>query len=184
RGAQRDGEGCSLMDSASLHNDRNDYRGYYFLTAVVVLLLDQATKAMVSRTIPLYDSIPIVPRFFSITHVLNPGAAFSLFAESSSHYTTGALIVFSMAVLVVVAITLWRSTAGFTASALALSFIMGGALGNLLDRIRLGSVVDFLAFTLGTYHWPDFNIADSAIVLGCLLLITDVLSARSEPQTG
>ena len=60
------------MDSASLHNDRNDYRGYYFLTAVVVLLLDQATKAMVSRTIPLYDSVPIVPRFFSITHVLNP----------------------------------------------------------------------------------------------------------------
>src|SRR5205814_2031199 len=84
------------MDSASLTNDRNDYRGYYFLTAVVVLLLDQATKAMVSRTIPLYDSIPIVPRFFSITHVLNPGAAFSLFAESSSHYTTAALIIFSV----------------------------------------------------------------------------------------
>ena len=160
--------------------ERTDYRGYYFLTAVVVLLLDQATKALVSRSIPLYDSVPIVPRFFSITHVLNPGAAFSLFAQSSSHYTTGALIVFSMAVLAVVAVALWRSARGFTATSLALSFIMGGALGNLLDRIRLGSVVDFLAFTLGTYHWPDFNVADSAIVLGCLLLVTDVLNTRSE----
>lgn len=167
----------------ALANDRNDYRGYYFLTAVVVLLLDQATKAMVSRTIPLYDSVPIVPRFFSITHVLNPGAAFSLFAESSSHYTTAALIIFSVAVLAVVGVTLWKSTSGFTSTALALSFIMGGALGNLLDRIRLGSVVDFLAFTLGTYHWPDFNIADSAIVLGCLLLITDVLNQRAEAET-
>ncbi len=159
---------------------RTNYRGYYFLTAMVVLLLDQATKVMVSRSVPLYDSIPIVPRFFSITHVLNPGAAFSLFAESSSHYTTGALIGFSFVVLMVVGVTLWKSTGGFTATALALSFIMGGALGNLLDRIRLGSVVDFLAFTLGTYHWPDFNVADSAIVLGCLLLITDVLNTRNE----
>jgi signal peptidase II len=167
----------------SLAKERSDYRGYYFLTAIVVLLLDQATKAMVSRSIPLYDSIPIVPRFFSITHVLNPGAAFSLFAESTSKYTTDALIGFSLAVLVVVAVTLWKSTAGFTATSIALSFIMGGALGNLLDRIRLGSVVDFLAFTLGTYHWPDFNVADSAIVLGCLLLITDVLSTRTESQT-
>jgi signal peptidase II len=153
---------------------RSTYRGYYFLIALIVLMMDQATKSIVARSLPLHDTITVIPGFFSISHVLNKGAAFSLFADSGSQYTTPGLIFFSVIVLSVVSTLLWRAGHTFTAGGLALALIMGGALGNLFDRIRIGSVIDFLMFHFGSYHWPDFNVADSAIVIGSLLLISDI----------
>jgi signal peptidase II len=161
--------------------ERRSYRGYYFLIALLVLALDQVTKLLIVRNIPLHHTVTIIPGFFSLSHVLNPGAAFSLFADASSTYAPKALIAFSSIVLVGIIFVLARATQGFTLTNLALSFIMGGAMGNLLDRLRLGSVIDFLMFKFGTYYWPDFNVADSAIVVGSLLLVAELFFFHKEP---
>jgi signal peptidase II len=154
-----------------------NYRTFYFLLAAIVLIVDQATKNIIARTIPLHDSITVIPGFFRLSHVLNPGAAFSLFADSRSPYMPWILIGFSLIVMVVVTSMLWKARTTFTLTNIGLSLILGGALGNLLDRLLLGSVIDFLAFKLGSYHWPDFNVADSAIVCGSILLMADIFFA-------
>jgi signal peptidase II len=154
--------------------------GLYLLLGASVLLLDQITKALVAREIPLNDAIPIIPGFFSISHVLNSGAAFSLFADYRAEYARVGLIIFSVIVIGVLGLVLWVSSYRRSRMNLALAFILGGAFGNLVDRLTIGSVVDFLAFRIGSYHWPDFNIADSAIVCGSLLLVVDSLFARHE----
>ncbi len=145
-----------------------------------VLLLDQLTKWLVVKSLPLYSSLVVVPNIFSVTHVFNRGAAFSMFAEGASRYTTLALIFFSLVVIVVLLRILWRSIEEMNATTFALSLILGGAIGNLIDRVRTGSVVDFLSFYIGRYHWPDFNLADSAIVIGATLLVIDVLRSSSQ----
>lgn len=175
------GDRKSLMEFAD--NARASFRRYYFVIAIVVLMLDQTTKSLVARRLALHDTVTVIPGFFSISHVLNPGAAFSLFADSASRYTAPGLILFSVLVLSIVTTMLWRSGHSFTAGGLALALIMGGALGNLSDRIRIGSVVDFLMFNFGSYHWPDFNLADSAIVIGSLLLISDLFFNQQPAQT-
>src|SRR4051812_44142804 len=139
---------------------------------------------VISRSIPLHGAVPIIPGFFSLSHVMNRGAAFSLFAESRSQYTTAGLITFSSAVLIGIFVVLWKSAPRFSRVSLALAFIFGGALGNLVDRILLGSVRDFLAFDFGSYHWPDFNMADSFIVTGSLLLVLDVMLSHGHTQSG
>jgi signal peptidase II len=141
------------------------------LIALAVVILDRTTKWIVIKTIPLEDVIPIVPGFFRLTHLENTGAAFSLFAESTSPFRTALLIAFSLAALVVVCLLLWRGRHEFNSSTLALSLILGGAVGNLWDRLSDGKVTDFLDFYIGVHHWPPFNVADSAIVVGALLLL-------------
>jgi signal peptidase II len=159
-----------------------DHRKLYFFLAAIVLLLDQVSKMIVANAIPLHGSVTVIPGFFQISHVLNRGAAFSLFANSRSPYTGFMLIAFSLLVMAVISYMLWNSRRVLTLTTVGLSLILGGALGNLLDRVLLGSVVDFLAFQFGTYHWPDFNIADSAIVIGSLLLLSDVFIGSGEPE--
>jgi signal peptidase II len=154
--------------------ERRSYRGYYYLIAALIFALDQATKLAIVRNIPLNRSVAVIPGFFGLSHVLNPGAAFSLFADSSSRYAPRLLITFACVVLVAIFVVLWRSGKGFALSNLALALIMGGAMGNLLDRLRIGSVIDFLMFKFGSYYYPDFNVADSAIVVGSLLLIAEL----------
>jgi signal peptidase II len=151
------------------------------LIALAVLLLDRITKRVVAQTIPLDDAINIIPGFFRLTHLENTGAAFSLFADSTSPFRTTLLIVFSVAALAVVSVLLWKDRRTFHAGTLALSLILGGALGNLWDRMVDGKVTDFLDFYLGAHHWPPFNIADSAIVIGALLLLLRML--RKEQRT-
>ncbi len=160
--------------------ERRSYRGHYYLIAIVVFALDQATKLAIVRNIPLNRSVAIIPGFFGLSHVLNPGAAFSLFADSSSTYAPKLLIAFAFIVLTAIFVVLWRSGKGFALSNLALALIMGGAMGNLLDRLRIGSVIDFLMFKFGSYYYPDFNVADSAIVVGSLLLIAELFFHKSE----
>ena len=145
------------------------------LIALAVLLLDRITKWAIAQTIPLEDAINIVPGFFRLTHLENTGAAFSLFADSSSPFRTTLLIAFSVAALSVVSVLLWKDRRVFHSGTLALSLILGGAVGNLWDRIANGKVTDFLDFYIGIHHWPPFNIADSAIVVGALLLFMRML---------
>jgi signal peptidase II len=123
----------------------------------------------------MYSHIQIIPRFFRLTHTENTGAAFSLFADSPSHWKIALLISFSVIAMVVVSVLLWRQTRILTITGIALSLILGGAVGNLWDRVASGRVVDFLLVYFRQYQWPVFNLADSAIVVGACLLVIEIL---------
>lgn len=153
-------------------------RKYHLMIALFVLLLDRATKWLVAKDIPLYDSRKMISGFFYLTHVENRGAAFSLFAESPSPWKIALLVAFSIAALAIVSALLWRSSHTMTTTGVGLALILGGALGNLWDRLLSGRVVDFLLFYLGSYQWPAFNVADSAIVVGAGLLAIEILFAK------
>ncbi len=157
---------------------KRDYREMYFFLAAMVLIMDQVTKLIVAKSIPLYDSVNVIPGFFRISHVLNRGAAFSMFAESRSPLAPLGLLLFSLIVMSVITVILLKARKIFSRTHVGLALILGGALGNFMDRLLLGSVIDFLAFRVGSYHWPDFNLADSAIVVGSGLLLVDVFFAR------
>src|SRR4051812_44835386 len=157
-------------------------RKYHFMIATLVLVLDRVTKLMVARNILLHDSVLVLPGFFRLTHVQNRGAAFGLLSESPSQWTVGMLILFSVAALIVVSMLLWRNSHTMTTTGVGLALILGGALGNLWDRVAEGRVVDFLDFYVGSYHWPAFNIADSAIVVGALMLVAEILFAKTPAE--
>lgn len=154
---------------------KNSARAFYLLIALAVVLLDRWTKRVVAQRIPLYSHIQVIPGFFRLTHTENTGAAFSLFADSTSHWKTAMLIAFSMIALTVVSILLWKNHHAHVVTGIGLSLIMGGALGNLWDRLARGRVVDFLLLYYKHYQWPVFNLADSAIVIGAGLLVLEIL---------
>jgi len=145
-------------------------RRFHFLIALSVLLLDRLTKWAVATNISLHDGLQVIPGFFRITHVENRGAAFGLFADSPAPWKIAMLVLFSIAALVVVSALLWRNSHTLTTTGIGLSLILGGALGNLWDRLLNGRVVDFLLFYIGPYQWPAFNVADSAICIGVVIL--------------
>jgi signal peptidase II len=145
------------------------------LIAVLVFAGDQLTKALVESSIPEHTVVPILPRCFNLTHIRNTGAAFGLFSDSPTPWKTAVLIVVSAALLLTVVGMVWRSRRLHWGTAVGLALILGGALSNLLDRIRLGRVVDFLDVYFRGYHWPSFNLADSAIVVGAGFLIFHVI---------
>ncbi len=157
-----------------------DARPWIFLIAAVIILLDRLTKIWVSSHIDRGHFLTVIPGIFRISHVFNTGAAFSLFAESLSPVLVrNGLIAFSIVAVVVVLGMIWQMGRGFTPSAVALGLILGGALGNLYDRIRFSYVIDFLEVRIIHYHWPDFNVADSAIVVGACLLLLEIF--RTQP---
>jgi len=156
-------------------------RAIHFSLALFVILLDRWTKHLVAVGIPIYSKeIPIIPGFFSITHTENTGAAFSLFADSPSHWKTAMLIGFSLIAMIVVSILLWKLSRPLTMTGIALSLILGGAVGNLWDRVATGRVIDFLLVYVKSYRWPVFNLADSAIVIGASLLVLEIIFARQK----
>ena len=154
-------------------------RKYHVMIAALVVLSDRISKWMVAQRITLHDNIEIVPGWFRLTHVQNQGAAFGLFSDSPSEWKIALLVLFSILALVIVSALLWRSSHHMTASAVGLSLILGGALGNLWDRMLNGRVVDFLLVYIGSYQWPAFNVADSAIVVGAGLLVFEILFSKS-----
>ena len=160
---------------------RSFARAAHFLIAFVVILLDRWTKHLVATRIRMYDDIRVIRGFFSITHTENTGAAFSLFADSPSHWKTGMLIGFSVIAMIVVSILLWKQARALNLTGIALSLILGGAVGNLWDRIASGRVVDFLLVYYQRYRWPVFNLADSAIVVGASLLVLEIIFSRPKP---
>ena len=157
-------------------------RKFHFLIALFVVLLDRASKWAVARNISLHDAIQLIPRVFYLTHVENRGAAFGLFAESPSQWKIGMLILFSIIAMIVVSTLLWRSGHAMTTTGVGLSLILGGAIGNLWDRLVSGRVVDFLLVYIGSYQWPAFNAADSAIVIGAGLLVYEIMFDKSPAQ--
>ncbi len=167
---------------------KNSARAIYILIVVAVVALDRWTKYLVAQRIRLYAHIQVIPGFFRITHTENTGAAFSLFADSTAPWKTGLLIAFSVVALIVVSVLLWKNNHAYIATGVGLSLIMGGALGNLWDRLARGRVIDFLLVYIKQYQWPVFNLADSAIVVGAGLLIVEILFKKShgheEPVQG
>lgn len=157
-------------------------RKYHILIAAMVVLLDRITKWVIAQKITLHDSVDIVPGIFRLTHVQNQGAAFGLFADSPSEWKVAMLILFSIAALGVVSALLWKNGNAMNTTAIALSLVMGGAVGNLWDRVAAGRVIDFLDFYLGSHHWPAFNVADSAIVVGALLLLSEIFLTPQEDK--
>jgi len=158
-------------------------RKYFFFIAAAVLLLDRLAKWSVASNIPLHNSVTVIPGCFRLTHVENSGAAFGLFAESTAQWKIGALVSFSVIALIVVSMLLWKHSHSLSTTTIGLSLILGGATGNLWDRMLTGHVVDFLDFYVGSYHWPAFNVADSAIVIGAILLVSEIVFVKSGNET-
>ena len=155
---------------------QRDARPLALLLALLVIVADRLTKLWIVAHIPSGRAITLIPDVFRLTHVLNTGAAFSLFEETRNPFLVrDALIGFSIVAAVAVVAMIWRTGRRLSASTVALALILGGALGNLYDRIRLHFVIDFLEVHIVRYHFPDFNIADSCIVIGASLLLLEAL---------
>jgi signal peptidase II len=156
------------------------YRGAYLAVSLAVLVLDQWTKGIVTRALEVHQSRSVIDGLFDITYVRNSGAAFGLFASVDS--SIKAIVLNSVAILVFVVVTAYALRSSHTSVRLQIGFalILGGAIGNLLDRVRFGYVVDFLDFFVSGHHWPAFNVADSAICVGVGLLFLDMLRSEEE----
>jgi signal peptidase II len=153
-----------------------DMRWLLLAIAALVVGLDRATKLWIIAHIQPGHAIVVIPNIFRLTHVLNTGAAFSMFEGSTSpNLVRNVLIGFSIFAVVVVLVLIWKLGRGLTLTSVALALILGGAVGNLYDRMRFAYVVDFLEVHIVHYHWPDFNVADSAIVVGACLLLLEML---------
>jgi len=147
----------------------------YGLLVVAVLILDRWTKLLIQKRFELNGSISVIDGLFNITYVRNTGVAFGIFSSISSPAKTVLLSVFTACAAVVVVTYSVRSPARNRLLQIALSLILGGALGNLYDRLVYGYVVDFLELYAGSYHWPSFNVADSAISIGVALLALEII---------
>jgi len=155
---------------------RSDRRLWLLALTGLIVLCDRLSKGWIVRHIPEGDAIPIIDHIFRLTHVRNPGAAFSMFVDTNRPGLTHWILTgFSLLAALVVLIILLRIGRRFTATTVALALILGGTIGNVWDRLRYGLVTDFLEVHIVHYHWPDFNIADSAIVIGGILLVLDAL---------
>lgn len=163
-------------------SERTLYRASYFAVALLILFLDQWSKGRITRELAVHDSRPVLGDFFSLTYVRNTGAAFGLFASVDSALKSILLNVVAVAAFVAVTVYALKSHFKSVRLQLGLALVLGGAVGNLVDRVRFGFVVDFLLFGVGGHYWPAFNVADTAICVGVGLLALDMLR-HSEPET-
>ena len=149
-----------------------------YIAALVIFALDRVTKHLIETKLTVWDSIPVIPNVFYIVHTQNPGAAFGMLADATHPARTFFLIGVSIVVLLLIAFLLWKpSRGGFSADRLpvtGLTLVLGGALGNVYDRVLAGTVTDFLQVFIGRYEFPSFNVADSAITIGAGLLLLDM----------
>jgi signal peptidase II len=146
--------------------------------AAAVLVPDQITKALVLSNLALWESRPVIPGFFNIVHVVNRGAAFGFLNSTDTGWQTGFFIAVTLAAVGFIGYLL-ASSDGEPFLVAGLGLVLGGALGNLADRVRFGSVVDFLDVFVGELHWPAFNVADSAISLGAAAVLVSLYRKRS-----
>jgi signal peptidase II len=146
-----------------------------------ILVLDQITKAWILANLPLGGGFTVVPGFFDITHVHNPGGAFGFLASMGAEARTLLFVAVALAAIVLILVFYWQTPATERATAFGLALVLGGAVGNLVDRVRFGVVVDFLDVYAGELHWPAFNVADSAITIGVVLIAVRMLLQRDPP---
>ena len=153
------------------------------VTTGMILLLDQITKFYVDSSMRLHESIPVIQGLFSITYVRNPGAAFGFFADASPLFRSIFFVAVTVLAIILVMHYIWKSRAEEPFLTFALALILSGAAGNLIDRVRLGEVIDFLDVYIGSTHWPAFNVADSAISVGAVILFIGLTRRGREKQT-
>jgi signal peptidase II len=154
-------------------------RTHYLTLTALVVLFDALTKWLIAARVELHESISVIPNLFAIVHVRNSGAAFGIGANAQSHVVPFLLNGGAIAVFCIVVIYALRTPLDERVLQTGLHLILGGAIGNLVDRFRFGYVVDFLDFYVRDHHWPAFNIADSAICIGIGLLFLDM---KKKPQ--
>ena len=147
---------------------------------VSILFLDQGTKLIVSRAMPLNHSIPVIENLFNLTHIRNTGAAFGFLAGGNRILRSSFLIIFSILAMGFIITLLKRLPDRETTLNTALTFILGGAIGNLIDRLLYGEVIDFLDFYWSRFHWPAFNFADSFITVGVILSLYRLITAKGK----
>jgi signal peptidase II len=161
-------------------------RSVGIIAAVVVV--DRITKIYIRTRVSAFDIFPVIPGFFNIVHTENPGAAFGVFSDANPQYRSLLLVGVSLVVMAVIGTLLWRpAKMGVPDSFLlrvGLAMVFGGALGNVWDRMFRGTVTDFLQFFFGSYEFPSFNAADSAITIGAGLLLIDLWRSRNEAGRG
>lgn len=153
-----------------------------FLIAGLIFVLDRGTKVLIERNVSMWDSHPVIPNIVNIVYTRNTGAAFGLFRDAPEMVRAVLLIGMAAAILCVLAWMLWKEAT----NPWPLALLLGGAAGNLYDRAVYGSVTDFIQVFIGSYEWPSFNVADSAITVGAILLALDMLKTRTPkhaPQT-
>ena len=150
--------------------------------AVSVVLLDVVTKLWVQKSLGLYTTKAVIPGFFNIVHVLNRGAAFGFLNRSDIRWQTYFFFAATALAVLIINHLLRMAREGDWLLVIGLGLILGGALGNLIDRIKTGEVVDFLDFYWKSYHWPAFNVADMAIFLGSMALLMAFYRLRRPPS--
>jgi signal peptidase II len=156
------------------------WRAAYAWIVAIVVALDQLVKFFVDKAMAPHDTRVIVEGFARLTYVRNRGAAFGILSDADLPYQSVLFTVVSLAALSLIALYAWKLPAPSRLPRVALAFIVGGAIGNLVDRVRLGYVIDFVDVYWGTYHWPAFNVADSAITCGVILLLLDILRSPED----
>ncbi len=154
-------------------------RVFYFVLIAVLLISDQVTKALIARNIAINSSIEILPNFLHLVHIRNRGAIFGFFSQSGNIWVFILLTLASLTALALVIYYFFKTSPSEKFLKISLSLILAGALGNLIDRVFRGSVIDFLDFSVEGWHWPSFNVADSCITIGALLLVFAFLFKRS-----
>ena len=152
-------------------------RGYIFfiITALVVVILDQVSKIVVAGSIKYYESIPVIDGFLSLVHVRNRGMAFGLMNRPDAQFSFYFLVAATVTAIILLIFWFNSLKGGRRRLIFGLSLILGGAIGNLIDRLRLKEVIDFIDFFIGKYHWPAFNLADSAITVGAFWVVINVV---------
>jgi signal peptidase II len=158
-------------------------KGKYVLfaaIAILVILIDQMSKLYVMSHLALHESIEVIPGFFNITYIRNPGAAFGFLSEAPPYFRYIFFFAVTMAAIVLILHYLRKSSTAENTLIVSLSLIFSGAVGNLIDRVRFGEVNDFLDAYVGSAHWPAFNAADSAITLGAALLLVELFKRGRE----
>ena len=150
----------------------------FLVTTALLIGLDQLTKAWILTTLKIHEGFPVIDGFFNIVHVRNPGAAFGFLAGASPVFRSAFFIAVTVAAILMILHYLRRTRIEERALVFSLAFILSGAVGNLIDRIRFGEVVDFLDVYVGNHHWPAFNVADAAISTGAALLVLLLLKKR------
>jgi signal peptidase II len=155
----------------------------FFITAVVLVVLDQLTKSIVASALQLHDAVPLINGLINLVHVRNPGAAFGFLAKAPVWFRSVFFIAVTLGAMVLILFYLRQTREADMGQVVALSFIFAGAAGNLIDRIRFGEVIDFIDVYVSTHHWPAFNVADSAITVGAVLLIISLIKRPKEKQS-
>ncbi|MGA2330196.1 MAG: signal peptidase II [Syntrophales bacterium] len=159
-------------------------RKYFILSATVsaVVLLDYITKAYIDSNMSLHESIVVIGGFLNITYVRNPGAAFSFLASASPGFRSVFFLTVTVLAIILVLYYIAKSKTEEPFMIFALSLILSGALGNFIDRVRLGEVIDFIDVHLDAYHWPAFNVADSAITIGAFIMLFALFKRPKEHE--